>query len=120
MSELDLTGGTRLILYVHDFEEAVAFYEDALGLTLAYPAQHGWAQFITGNECDLCLHGGRMASLSTQHVATFGWKVADLDGSVAALRAKGVDVEDPKPVTDGIRAAEFTDPSGNALFFEGA
>jgi hypothetical protein len=28
-------------------------------------------------------------------------------------------VDDPTPVTEGVRAAEFRDPSGNALFFEG-
>lgn len=120
MTELALTDATRLILFVHDFEEAVAFYEDALGLQPAYPAAHGWAEFTTGGACALCLHDGRMSSLHTQKVVTFGWKVPDLDAAVAALRAKGIEVEDPHVVTEGTRAAEFTDPSGNALFLEGA
>ena len=120
MSELGLGSKTRIILFVHDFAEGLAFYEDALGLPLAYPAAHGWAEFATGGDCAVCLHDGRMSSMSTQKVTVFGWPVEDLDAAVAALRAKGVEVDDPHVVTEGTRAAEFRDPSGNSLFFEGA
>ena len=120
MNGLGLAARTRVILYVDDFAEAVAFYEDALELPLAYPAGHGWAEFATGGTCALCLHEGRQSVTSTQRVATFGWAVPDLDAAVAALRAKGVEIEDPHVVTEGTRAATFHDPSGNALFFEGA
>ncbi len=120
MSALGLKPQTRVILYADEFEESVAFYEGALGLPLAYPAAHGWAEFTTGTSCALCVHAGRLSEISTHKIATFGWAVEDLDKAVAALRARGVEVEDPHAVTEGLRAATFHDPSDNALFFEGA
>ena len=119
MNELGRAARTRIIFFVDDFQQAVAFYEDVLGLPLAYPAGHGWAEFALEGTCALCLHEGRQSVTSGAPSATFGWAVSDLDAAVAALRARGVETEDPHVVTEGLRSATFHDPSGNALFFEG-
>lgn len=119
MSELGLKQSTRMIFFANDFAEALAFYEDALELPLAYPAAPGWAEFRIDGSTALCLHDSRLSDISTMKIATFGWAVEDLDAAVAAMRAKGVEIEDPHVVTEGLRAATFHDPSGNALFFEG-
>lgn len=117
-ASLDLGGATRVIFWVRDFDEAVAFYRDTLGLALAYPPGGGWAEFRTAGPA-FCLHEGRAGDAPTHHVATFGWWVDDLDATVAALRARGVTVAEPHVVTEHHRSAEFADPSGNALFVEG-
>ena len=115
---LGLTSSTRVILWVQDFEASMRFYEQTLGLAQAYPGGGGWAEFVTGGHA-LCLHDGREGAASEGKSTAFGWRVEDLDAAVAVLRAAGVAVDDPKPVTEGLRAAEFRDPSGNGLFFEG-
>ena len=40
--------------------------------------------------------------------------MADIEGSIAELRAKGIEVTDPSPVNDGFQAF-LTDPDGNAI-----
>ena len=54
----------KVILYVEDMERMVAFYRDALGLTLTYPtgiaelAREVWVTLDLGCGCALALHGG--------------------------------------------------------------
>ena len=115
---LGLEPNTRVILWVQDFDESLRFYEEALGLQQAYPSGGGWAEFVTGGP-GLCMHNGREAPAPEPKTTAFGWGVVDLDAAVRTLRERGVSVDDPKPVTEGMRAAEFRDPSGNNLFFEG-
>ena len=115
---LGLEQGTRVILWVEDFDASLRFYEQGLGLSQAYPSGGGWAEFTTGGSA-LCLHDGREAPAPEGKSTAFGWAVADLDAAVDILRGRGIRVDNPKPVTEGMRAAEFRDPSGNALFIEG-
>jgi catechol 2,3-dioxygenase-like lactoylglutathione lyase family enzyme len=113
-----LEGATRVILWVQDFDAALDFYRDVLGLSLAYPAGGGWAEFQTAGPA-LCLHEGRAHDHPTRHVASFGWRVEDLDGAVAWLASHGVEVSRPHRISETLRSVDFADPSGNALFFEG-
>lgn len=53
----------EIILYASDMNAQVAFYRDALGLSVSYPAglddysDQFWVTFETGS-CVLALHGG--------------------------------------------------------------
>ncbi len=115
----EITGPARTILFVQDLDAQVAFFRQKLGFPLAYPVGGDWAEFTVGG-MGFCLHGGGHAGTPTAKRASIGWPVADLDAATAALRASGIEVSGPNPVTEGLRAVEFTDPEGNNLFFEGA
>ena len=63
------------------------------------------------NEIHL-LGGGSVPDDVGQHVA---FCVADLDASVAAVRAAGVEVTDPNQLPTGARQAFLHDPAGNRI-----
>ncbi|MCO5168967.1 MAG: VOC family protein [Planctomycetes bacterium] len=108
----------RVILYVTDFDRAVEFYTRTLGLTLAYPAGGGWAEFRTGDAA-LCLHAGRDAAMPTKGIASVGLAVDDFDAALARLTAAGVTMSAPFDPCGGLRVSSFSDPDGNELSIEG-
>ncbi len=116
---IGMKSAARTIFYVDDLDEAVRFYTEVIGLALAYPADHGWAEF-TMDAGSFCLHDGRAADAPPRGLATVGWHVDDIDAAHALLKGRGVEPSDPTVVTEGMRCVEFRDPSGNNLFFEGA
>lgn len=114
-----MKSAARTIFYVDDLAETVRFYTDVIGLVLAYPADHGWAEF-TMDAGSFCLHDGRAADAPARGLATVGWRVDDVDAAHALLRERGLEPSAVTVVTEGMRCVEFRDPSGNNLFFEGA
>lgn len=106
----------RIILYVKDFDRALKFYTKTLGLTLRH-GEEGWAALGDG-ETELNLHAGRTkkAREGEFHV---GFRVDDLDATVAALKKRGVKVGPVGSPCEGLRYAAFTDPDGNPLSVEG-
>lgn len=117
-SALQITRFARTIFYVSNFDAALRFYTETLGLTLAYPTEGGWAEFTL---CDmsLCIHSGRVGTAPTANVASFGFAVADFDAAFAFLKSKGVVMSEPfKPCGD-LRVSSFQDLDGNALCIEG-
>ncbi|MGE0712541.1 MAG: VOC family protein [Planctomycetota bacterium] len=106
------------ILYVTDWEPAVAFYRDTLGWTLLFEEPHGWAEFQTGG-VRFALHpagAGQGAPIDT-HLSLF---VADVDASIAALAAKDVKITaQPRLVCEGVRSAAFADHAGNVFHLNG-
>ena len=115
--KLDLTRAQRVIYYVTDFNRAVKFYEETLGLPLAYPAEDGWASFqLKGIE--LSIHGGRGKSQKSDG-AYFGFGVTNFDAAYAALRARGVKMGEITSPCSGTRFSCFHDPDGNELGIEG-
>jgi predicted enzyme related to lactoylglutathione lyase len=115
-AELRLGRVERVILYVSDFERAVRFYTETLGLALNYK-EEGWASFKTeGTEIDL--HGGRKEK-AEPHAPNIGFRVERLDAATAALKARGVKVGKIFSPCGGLRCANFADPDGNVLGIEG-
>jgi catechol 2,3-dioxygenase-like lactoylglutathione lyase family enzyme len=106
----------RIIIYVKDFARAVKFYTQTLGMPLRH-SEEGWAALGDG-DTELDLHGGRTkkAREGEFHV---GFRVDDLDATVAALKARGVKVGKIGSPCEGLRYAGFTDPDGNQLSVEG-
>lgn len=108
----------RTILYVTDFEKALRFYQETLGLTLAYPASDGWAEFKTGDSA-LSIHGGRDMASPTKGICSVGFQVADFDAARARLASKGVVLSAPFSPCADKRVSNFSDPDGNELSIEG-
>lgn len=115
---LGITGAARTILYVTDFQRALDFYQGTLGLALAYPAEHGWAELSVGGFA-LCLHGGRAHADKSDGVASFSFSVSDFDAALAGLKERGVAMGEPFTPCGGIRVSHFHDPEGNVLSIEG-
>ncbi len=114
-------------ILTRDMARAVAFYRDVLGLAVL-----GEDRFAT--IFDVGAGVPMRLSLVETHEASphtlFGWRVADLDASMAALRAKGVSFliydgmgQDEAGVWTapggGARVAWFADPDGNGLSVTG-
>ena len=98
---------------VDDVEAALAFYTDLLGLSARTDRPDfafGGAWLDAGGQQVHLIEGAPPAGLG-QHFALL---VDDLDGTVAELRERAVEVSDPKPVGSS-RQAFLTDPSGNLV-----
>jgi catechol 2,3-dioxygenase-like lactoylglutathione lyase family enzyme len=98
---------------VTDVDAALAFYTGALGLTVREDRPDfgfGGAWLDAGGQ-QIHLIGAPTPDNLGQHLAL---QVADLDTTVAELRAQGIDVTDPSPVGPG-RQSFLVDPSGNAV-----
>jgi catechol 2,3-dioxygenase-like lactoylglutathione lyase family enzyme len=110
-------------LAVSDFARARAFYEGILGL-----------EFVSQDDFALVLRSGPIfirLAIPPERVSApytvFGWRVADIDASVAFLSGKGVTFERYAYFSDsqnadgvwstprGDKVAWFKDPDGNLL-----
>lgn len=107
----------RVILYVSDFDRAVKFYTETLGVPLK-GGHDGWAELGTeGIEIDL--HSGRGKQAAGEDDPLIYFRVDDLDATYAALRSRGVKLGEIQSPCGGVRCACFRDPDGNALGIEG-
>jgi glyoxylase I family protein len=98
---------------VDDVEAALAFYTDLLGLSPRTDRPDfgfGGAWLDAGDQQVHLIEGSPPAARG-QHFALL---VDDLDGTVAELRERAVEVSEPKPVGSS-RQAFLTDPSGNLV-----
>ena len=98
---------------VNDTAAAVDFYTQVLGFTERadrpdFPFAGAWLDI---GDQQVHLLEIDMPEAKGQHFALW---VADLDGAVADIRAKGVSVSDPKRVGTG-KQAFLHDPSGNLV-----
>lgn len=127
---MTVTAGAMFIT-VHEPEEALGFYRDALGLEVRADVTSGECRWITvgapGQDVDIVLsqpHGGRspaegdaLLALVTQgslQAAIF--RAEDLDATFAALEASGAEVlQEPAEQPWGVRDCAFRDPSGNLV-----
>lgn len=108
---------------VRDIERARHFYEETLGLT-RLPTSEADALLFRSGSSTVLVYESRYAGSNQATALT--WVVgADLEKEVAALKAKGVvfgryDLpgttrEGDVHVSDGTKAAWFTDADGNIL-----
>ena len=122
--------GYRLLLvrvFVRDFERAVRFYNDTLGMKLSSRSDDmGWAQFTLGG-ADLALErdrgededDGDDESLVGRFVGV-SLAVDDIDQTYERLLARGVEfLRPPQKMPWGGVLAHFRDPDGNVLTLVG-
>jgi catechol 2,3-dioxygenase-like lactoylglutathione lyase family enzyme len=105
-----------------DLDRSRAFYEGTLGVRLldATPARLTFD--VAGAKLSVVLVGD---TLTPQPFTIFGWEVADIDASVAALAERGVEFlrydgfdQDAAGIwtaPSGTRVAWFEDPDANNL-----
>ena len=114
-----ITGIAHTCFTVSNLEQSIQFYRDGLGLTPAF-------DFVdeNGRRFGLYLHAGernfvelfegtlgeRADGQSFRHICL---EVDDIQATVSALRARGVEVSDPKLGKDQSWQAWITDPDGN-------
>ena len=98
---------------VDDVDAARAFYVDVLGLTpRSDRPDFGFAgAWLDAGAQQVHLIGAPAPDDRGQH---FALQVADLDATIAELRAAGTQVSDASPVGTG-RQAFLHDPSGNLV-----
>jgi predicted enzyme related to lactoylglutathione lyase len=111
------------ILLSTDLDASRTFYRDVLGLEIAREDEGDRIVFRSGGGTQLAVTKSTVGTADAQ--TQLAWRVQDIHGAVADLRARGVRIEEyvaPDPVThDGIAdmghswAAWFIDPSGNCL-----
>jgi predicted enzyme related to lactoylglutathione lyase len=111
---------TVVRLFVHDFEGAVRFYQDTLGMTLETRADElGWAQFATG-ACALALErlarGDPEAPALVGRYAGVSLRVSDVQATYRVLVERGVQfLAPPEKQAWGGTLAHLRDPEGNVL-----
>ena len=98
---------------VIDVDAAVAFYTEVLGGTERgdRPDFGFGGAWIDLGASQVHLIEAAPPPVLGQH---FAIRVDDLDGAVAELRGKGVDIADPSPVGPG-RQTFLADPAGNTV-----
>lgn len=122
---------SKMFIAVHDPDEALAFYRDALGLEVRLDVENDGFRWVTvgapGQEVDIVLfqpHGGRsqvegdaLLSLVTKgslQAAIFN--ADDLDATFESVVASGAEVlEEPTDQFWGVRDCAVRDPSGNLV-----
>lgn len=111
-----VVGGVHHVsLNVADVDEAVPFYEEALGLTRIERPDFGFpgAWFDSGSGQIHLLEVDGHTAPDGQH---FAFRVDDIDAVVATLVDKGIDVSPPSAGLPGAgRQAFLKDPSGNLI-----
>lgn len=110
---------SNVTVMVSDFDRAVRFYTEGLGLRLLYRGGDHWAT-IAAPGLTIGLHpkgehGAAEPTPSTRSIS-IGLEVEDLDAAIAELRGKGVELG-PEIDDDGfIQIANFNDPDGTPLY----
>ena len=122
---------STMFITVHDGDEALAFYRDALGFEVRNDVTKGDFRWITvgapGQDIDVVLsypHGGR-SEADGDALLTLVTKGAmqaailrsdDLDATFERLRQSGAEVlQEPKSQPWGVTDCAFRDPSGNLV-----
>jgi catechol 2,3-dioxygenase-like lactoylglutathione lyase family enzyme len=122
---------SAMFIPVHDPDEALGFYRDALGLEVRLDvASEGFRWVTVGapeQNLDVVLfqpHGGRsqaegdaLLSLVTQgSIQAAIFRADDLDATFEKVRASGAEVlQEPSTQPWGARDCAFRDPSGNLV-----
>jgi catechol 2,3-dioxygenase-like lactoylglutathione lyase family enzyme len=106
----------NVTVMVGDFDRAVRFYTETLGLDMRYRAGNHWAEIATAG-LTIGLHeaGEHGPRPGAQGALSIGLQVADIAGAMADLEGKGIPFG--QVVEDGpIKLAHFSDPDGNPLY----
>lgn len=122
---------STMFITVHDGDEALGFYRDALGFEVRNDIRKGDFRWITvgapGQDVDVVLsypHGGRsdadgdalltLVTKGAMQAAIF--RSDDLDATFERVRASGAEVlQEPKSQPWGVTDCAFRDPSGNLV-----
>jgi len=129
---IDVNGMTPL-LQVFDMATSLRFYCDGLGFEIVttdkntVAPNHNWV-WLRLNGVDLMLNTAYEYDerppvadahrVATHHDATLYFGAPDVDAVYRHLRAKGLDVKEPKVAPYGMKQLYFRDPDGFGLCFQ--
>lgn len=111
---LSASRGALVALQARDFERAVAFYKEVLGLPMTFRHESYWAEFqapglaigIAAAGDDAVVGGGTISLC---------FEVRAIDSVVAGLRSRGISFLGPVRDTFHGKEAYFTDSEGNPI-----
>ena len=102
---------------VDDLDAAKGFYVELLGLTPLDRPDLGvggvWLDAGDGRQ----IHLIDLPNVPPDCGQHFAFRVADVESTVAALRAAGIEVSDPRQIADVAKQAMCHDPCGNRVEF---
>jgi len=110
--------GGNVTLMVSDFNRAVSFYTDTLGLTLKARYGDDWAE-VQAPGLTIGLHptGSRGPATIQATGISIGLGVTGIEQAMAELEAKGVHFAPPGLINTGVeRLANFQDPDQTPLY----
>jgi methylmalonyl-CoA/ethylmalonyl-CoA epimerase len=121
-----MAGELRVVITVPDFDEAVAFYRDALGLEQIadWSGEDGRVILLDAGRATIELFDGRQAESVDRIEAgrrvsgpvRLAWEVGDIDSATQRLVAAGAEAEAPPVVPPwGGRNARLRTPDGMQL-----
>jgi catechol 2,3-dioxygenase-like lactoylglutathione lyase family enzyme len=111
-----ITGTDFLVMHTNDFDKAVDFYENTLGLPLSvrYGKMPG-AEFETGNLTIAVMKSDAFGMEYRTTTNPLALRVDDVHAARAELESRGVEFA-PDTIDSGVcHMAFFRDPDGNAL-----
>lgn len=112
-----LTNIKYVSLYVSDFERALAFYKDGLGLDVTY-MEDGFAQFNTEGAILTIEQGGERSEKPKDFHKSgvlVQFEVEDLQKTVGTLKSKNVKFTQDVKEEDFGSTAVIVDPDGHQL-----
>ena len=111
-----ITGVDFVTVPTRDFDAAVAFYGDTLGLTRSvYMPERHWAEFETGNLTLSVVMPDAMGFEYKPNGNPVAFHVDDVEASRTALEERGLSFQGDTFDTGVCHMAFFADPDGNAL-----
>jgi len=116
-----IVGMAHACFVVSDLERSLSFYRDQLGLPEAFSFindaghRHGVYLHLGGRNFIELFEGTVEPPAANQSYKHICLEVDDIEATVAALRASGVEVSDPKLGTDESWQAWIVDPEGNRM-----
>lgn len=110
------SGFSHIMMYVSDFDRALAWYTGVLGCEVNFShAPHYASLRHAGARINLALHPTEAEGADVGHGPIPYFKVSDIEATLAALSAKGVKIGKPRSEGGSARFATFWDSEGNAL-----
>ena len=106
-------------IFVSDFDRAVRFYTETLGLALMYRGGNEFAMIDAGGGLTLGLHppSNSAGAPGTSGGIQIGFNVtAPIEQVVETLKERGVTFRGPVKNDGSVKLAFFGDPDGNDLY----
>jgi len=108
---------SNVTVMVKDLSRAIAFYTDALGLTLKARYGDGFAE-IQAPGLTIGLHPSREQDTGAPRgtALSIGFGVAELEPAIALFKERGVTFVSDTPTPGPQRIVHFADPDGTPLY----
>ncbi|NEN81796.1 VOC family protein [Paenibacillus elgii] len=107
----------NVTVMVSDFNKAVQFYVETLGLQLQHQVEGHFAQVeVPGLTIGLLYPAGEQGfQQGKSESISIGFEVQELESAIGVLKSRGVEFQHIME-NNGTRLAHFSDPDGNLLY----